>query len=230
MNSFFKSALTAAAFSVASASFAATPLIVSGGLAQGGNPTGPSYGGLTLANDFDGGGAYQGTLTGDFQIVPFNLVGPFLAPLNVTSGNYLAVPSAATSGSNPVGGYIADWTGFGTANAFGLYWGSPDYTNVRIDFLLGGTVVDTFSSLALPDQIAYHSNNLESAYVTFSGIAGGSFDALRFVGANSAWEMDNFSLALVPEVSAVPEPGEWAMMIAGLGVVSLIARRRKNQA
>jgi hypothetical protein len=32
---------------------------------------------------------------------------------------------------------------------------------------------------------------------------------------------------LYVSVSAVPEPGEWAMMIAGLGVVGLIARRRR---
>jgi hypothetical protein len=29
-------------------------------------------------------------------------------------------------------------------------------------------------------------------------------------------------------VSVVPEPGEWAMMLAGLGAVSVVARRRKS--
>ena len=28
-------------------------------------------------------------------------------------------------------------------------------------------------------------------------------------------------------VTPVPEPGEWAMMLAGLGIVGLIARRRR---
>jgi hypothetical protein len=36
-----------------------------------------------------------------------------------------------------------------------------------------------------------------------------------------------FSTSMV--VSAIPEPGEWAMMLAGLGVVSAIARRRRNK-
>jgi PEP-CTERM motif len=37
--------------------------------------------------------------------------------------------------------------------------------------------------------------------------------------------IDNISV----EVSAVPEPGEWAMMLAGLGVVGAIARRRRSK-
>jgi hypothetical protein len=30
-------------------------------------------------------------------------------------------------------------------------------------------------------------------------------------------------------VAAIPEPGEWAMMLAGLASVAAIARRRKKQ-
>lgn len=37
----------------------------------------------------------------------------------------------------------------------------------------------------------------------------------------------NTSYAGTISISAVPEPGEWAMMIAGLGVVGLMVRRRR---
>jgi hypothetical protein len=39
--------------------------------------------------------------------------------------------------------------------------------------------------------------------------------------------IDNISLT---QVSAVPEPGEWAMMLAGLAMVGAISRKRKNKA
>jgi hypothetical protein len=40
------------------------------------------------------------------------------------------------------------------------------------------------------------------------------------------WQMgiDNITV----QVTAVPEPGEWAMMLAGLGIVGAIARKRKS--
>lgn len=44
----------------------------------------------------------------------------------------------------------------------------------------------------------------------------------HFTGDNQGILLDNVS------VTAVPEPSEWAMMAAGLGIVGLIARRRRQ--
>jgi hypothetical protein len=45
---------------------------------------------------------------------------------------------------------------------------------------------------------------------------------LNDFGSDHGLAIDNFSFS----VTAVPEPGTWAMLLAGLGVVGLIARRR----
>jgi hypothetical protein len=42
--------------------------------------------------------------------------------------------------------------------------------------------------------------------------------------------IDNITLTQVVQVSAVPEPGEWAMMLAGLAMVGAISRKRKKEA
>ena len=64
-----------------------------------------------------------------------------------------------------------------------------------------------------------HSSNVSASNVIF------------YLGAQNIMidsSIDN--IRIYDQVSAVPEPGEWAMMLAGLGVVSAIARKRKNKA
>ncbi len=69
-------------------------------------------------------------------------------------------------------------------------------------------------------QMTYtHSGNVSASNVIF------------YLGAQNIMidsSIDN--IKIYDQVSAVPEPGEWAMMLAGLGVVSAIARKRKNKA
>jgi hypothetical protein len=54
-----------------------------------------------------------------------------------------------------------------------------------------------------------------------------------FIGVGAFNNQFGFEAYLGPtlfvQVSPIPEPGEWAMMMAGLGVVSMIARRRRKQ-
>lgn len=71
----------------------------------------------------------------------------------------------------------------------------------------------------------------ESDFVeTFNVAATGSYTAVvtgKVIGVNG----QNYSLSMTAgEVAPVPEPGEWAMLLAGLAVVGYVGSRRKVRA
>jgi hypothetical protein len=76
--------------------------------------------------------------------------------------------------------------------------------------------ISTFSSF---DPNALGEYTFKLAAYTSTGIP--------LTNSFNAYATEVFSTSMV--VSVVPEPGEWAMMLAGLGVVSAIARRRRNK-
>jgi hypothetical protein len=91
----------------------------------------------------------------------------------------------------------------GDPNGFFLAWGDPDDPQVLID----GADFPGFD------------------YATASGTVvattASSFLLFAFYSPPSFWLLDNVSL------TAVPEPGTWAMLIAGFGMVGLASRRRR---
>jgi hypothetical protein len=56
------------------------------------------------------------------------------------------------------------------------------------------------------------------------GVLGGTILASTFTQSAEAYLAPTILLS----VSAIPEPGEWAMMLAGVGTICAIARRRKS--
>ena len=65
------------------------------------------------------------------------------------------------------------------------------------------------------------------ASYTFDGIAGNQGYHLFFGGRNGGMDIDNIMVAGSP--SAVPEPESYAMMLAGFGLMGVIARRRRSR-
>lgn len=77
-----------------------------------------------------------------------------------------------------------------------------------------GSVVESFSA----------PTNTQGS-VNFYGFSGISFDTIEIHsgGVNNAYALDNL------QVAAVPEAETWGMLLAGLGALGFVARRRQNQ-
>lgn len=138
--------------------------------------------------------------------------------LNSGDGNqFYTVPQALIGAST--GFRFASFNVGSNFNTFGLLLGSPDGSRNQIQFTFGGVDI---AGAVWGAPVNTRSND-QSAFYVLSGF--GTADGFRAIADNNiATEFDSVY------VSAIPEPGEWAMMIAGLGVVSVIARRRKKQA
>ena len=106
------------------------------------------------------------------------------------------------------------------AHIFSFLWGSPDTHNtLTVLSTGGGSQSFTVASLGLPGD----GNQAFSAYVQFAGVAGSLITDLIFnnIPAIDAFETANYS------ITPVPEPETYALMLAGLGVMGFIARRRR---
>lgn len=103
---------------------------------------------------------------------------------------------------------------------FGFLWGSPDLYN-HVTFYSGETVLGTFDGSAV-----LQPTNGDQAFSAYFNVYANSplhITSVQFESAGgNAFETDNHAY-----ISAVPEPETYAMMLAGLGIIGAIARRRK---
>lgn len=152
------------------------------------------------------------------------------APGYIIGGNGVGTGNLSPLAANPAGdltqyGYVV---GGGTAtlltpllNTLSLYIGSLDDYNT-ITFKSGGSVVGSFNGLQLQvpangDQGAANTNR--RFYFNFGS---DSVDEIVFQSSQNSFEFDNIA------TSAVPEPGVWALMIAGFGMMGAALRRRRT--
>lgn len=115
--------------------------------------------------------------------------------------------------------------------------GAQDFNIGGIGKLLGSGTYMAYLSVA---ELA-HPLDMVSAYTSSASSAlGGGFYFLNSAGvdprvATTEWHdrYANESLAYtanITPVAAVPEPESWALLLAGLGVMGFVARRKKSRA
>ena len=173
------------------------------------------YAGPTPTFDFDGS---TPATTGGL-ITSGSLDGIRAQPFGST-GNYFTVgPSDGSPGE-------IDISGFASITTLSLLWGSIDSYNT-ISFLDDvGNILGSFTgtevfALADGDQ----SDPATNPIVTFSftGADRDLVSRIRLESSQNAFEIDNLA------ITAVPEPGTWAMMLAGFGAVGYSLRSRKSR-
>ena len=169
---------------------------------------GPSFLALSSTN-VTGGAIYNATQTFSYAARPTNT-----SPAITTSGAWLAVGGA--SNVNNGGGSSANLTlGAGTTGVSFL-WGTPDsFNSVQINTTAGSK---TF--LASDLGLTQSTNSSVASYVNFRVTSPATtITSINFLSTQQAFEIAN--------VTAVPEPGTYAMLLSGLAAVGFVSRRRR---
>ncbi len=114
----------------------------------------------------------------------------------------------------------------------GLDWDTSNWGSVLKDND-GNSTIDFGKVLAGPTWIGIHFG--AGAGGPLAKMAGGGGTAFYKLDAGSGLDTIGINWSAVStvvlyETGVVPEPGTWAMLIAGFGLVGAAARRRKGQA
>jgi hypothetical protein len=133
-----------------------------------------------------------------------------------TTGNYLSV----------LGGATENVTFASPLQQFGFYWGSIDtFNKITIDLVGGGTTSFSGSDLLTVLNKGTNPTGCQDSfacnrYVTFSDDTSADIVGFSLQSDQNSFEITN--------ISAVPEPATWAMMILGFLGVGLVACRRRG--
>jgi choice-of-anchor C domain-containing protein len=189
------------------AAHAATELIVNGGFESPVNAFAGSF--TTYTSGLDGWVINDGSV---------DLINSYWAP---AAGSYSLDLNGSGAGS--ISQSFATQIGK-TYNVSFSMAGNPDNGGGNIKTISANVTTPNVFSF---DIVGKSAANMGWVTQTFTFVAAGNSSTLTFVGAPA----NTFYGAALDQVSvmeAVPEPETYAMLLAGLGMVGYLARRRKN--
>ena len=130
-------------------------------------------------------------------------------------------PGSNYLSAGPVAGSPATLTFSGAGVDYvSFLWGSPDlFNSLTVNSTGSAGQVFTATSLGFPVTNGDQSFNQS---VQFTALAGAKITSLVFSSTDNAFESANFS------ITPIPEPETYALMMAGLGVMGFVARRRRK--
>jgi len=147
---------------------------------------------------------------------------------NASSPNITAAPSGSSGNFWSVGIFPSEQTGPGVVSFstgvryYGFLWGSSDwYNSVTFNLAGGDTASVTLTGSDVPSGTGDQS---VARYLNFFAQGNEVITSVSFSSRDNAFETDNHAYS----VTAVPEPQTYAMMLAGLGLIGSIARRRNK--
>jgi hypothetical protein len=128
-------------------------------------------------------------------------------------------------------GYLA---GFGyTAFDIGIdvnTTSAKSETLTLFEVLVNGVVEYSFSTSTNIGQVSFNGNGFSDW--TLSSVDLSTFLSTDIVTFHAVWtgDVDGPESFFLVQTNPIPEPGSYAMLMAGLGVVGYMARRRRQQA
>lgn len=142
---------------------------------------------------------------------------------NIAAGQSVIFMESA-SGSN-ISSFKDTWFGSNVAPLVGYYSGSG------IGLSTGGDAVNIFNANGIRQAIvSFGAADSVSPFQTFNNAAGinGVISQLSVVGVNGAFVAANDVLEIGSPgtIAAVPEPESYAMLLAGLGLIGAVSRKR----
>ena len=206
----FASLVNQGSFDIATGSYADAWTFISGssskptywavfaGDSQGTARTAGAYGYYTTANSTDG--MSQIASAGAVSTV-VNKMDTYISANNIiSSGNHGSETNGASTAT------LTETAGAGSANAYGT--GKP--------------------GSAGPIARAEIGQSIEMLHVLSQGTKAPTAEFVaNAAGTNYTFKLSSAGLLTVGAVTAVPEADSYAMLLAGLGVIGLVARRRK---
>ena len=178
--------------------------------------------GSVVGNAATGDTVASGTLSG----VTYTYVDGALFNNSVLIAGVAARPVGSTDNYYSVGNKGTQ-QGTGTVtfsqglSYFGFLWGSPDNYN-HITAYSGATQIGSFDGSAI--KVPANGDQSYARYFNIFAGAGQSITKVTFTSGSNAFETDNH--AFIASVTAVPEPESYAMLLAGLGLLGAVARRK----